>query len=179
MFKRVTLEQWVYPACFFLGYGRFLPVPYAPGFAHSFFLSFGVLFQLLGLLVLSIVLISNLVRKRRILTVALSIVIYAGGWLASPYLNDWNNHLVMWVNEGRASEDFLNPVLGMQVQEEEPIQNSGTGRVRFRFNNLFMSYDELIYQPDHGLNTNIPEIKYEASFHKIYNQDWWWYKHLD
>ncbi|MBE7442817.1 MAG: hypothetical protein KF732_11275 [Flavobacteriales bacterium] len=54
-----------------------------------------------------------------------------------------------------------------------------SNKVSFRFNDYFMTYEELIFQPNHGLDMNIYEVKNDESYKKIYNQNWFWYVNPD
>ncbi|TAE00222.1 MAG: hypothetical protein EAZ97_06620 [Bacteroidetes bacterium] len=86
--------------------------------------------------------------------------------------DDWKNSVIMEINEGKKIENFQNPFLSCNMK-------ISPNKVVYKFNDYLMGYEELVFEPNHGLNPDIDEIKNNAAFKKIYNQNWYWYINLD
>lgn len=156
-------------AILLLGFGKYLPLYYCPEHLQNFYFNNG-LFMLIASFVLILVLTFKWKFKlyKKLIFIALPVL----GLLLSNKIADINNQLIIKYNS--KNEIFKSPVLGVKID-----MHSKLGEKVFLFNKQFGVYDALVYSPNHGLDSESWEFKNESSYYKVYNKDWWWYKHND
>ena len=161
---------------FLFGFGKYLPLFYIPYFIQYLFSVYEALFYLLGFIIFIVLL--SIAAKKNVLArkVFLSFLLYIlFPFFLSPTLQEINNQITMWWNQNEIPEDFSSPITGMRINRED----HQPGEVQFVFNDSFFIYDALIYQPNHNADWDTPGRCTEADCIKIYNEDWYWYSHLD
>lgn len=154
------------------GLASLLPIGYAPDALHIFFSRYGIVLRYL----MFVILLSHCTffwtqkeKKNKKIIWSTALIIYGVLIAFVPMWEELGNALVMKMNEDRAIGAFRNPILGMEMRIDE-----AKGEVRYRFND-FINYEELVYGKNHGLSEISYEVKQEASFKKIYDENWWWY----
>lgn len=173
--KYHTLKTCLYFSVFILGFGRFLPVIYAPEFLQDFFSKYGIFLHLPAMLLLFGLFVHNFTLKTaRWLSVFL-VVLYVVCWFSTSLFQEANNYIIIWWNSGKKIENFSSPILGMKKN----LRFKDKGRIEFHFNGSFLVYEALVYEPDHGLDESDYEFQHDDVFKKVYNADWWWYNHID
>ena len=181
--KKITKYFWptLYFLIFFLGFGSYLPVFHAPDFLHIFFSQFGVYFHIPIIFLLFLLILLSLITKKKKKATLIIVVLYALCLFSIPFFQDIDNRLVIWINSGKKIENFKNPVLGMNMikRGEEDSQYQQIGDVMFVCNDAFMTWDALVYSPDVNIIEHFESDMRDASDYKAYNEDWWWYVHLD
>lgn len=122
MKKRVIFEIVFVAAVFLLGYGRFLPVPFAPDILHEFFNRNGWVFTYLNVVLLGGFLLVAVIRScirgldaREIVLALSALMVYIGLWFLIPTFRYLDHRITMAINENKTPENFSNPILGFQM----------------------------------------------------------------
>lgn len=159
---------------FLIGFGKFIPVFYAPDFLRDFYSS--VLSDLLHIPLLGLIFyllykaFKFKINKKEVTGVA---VFYILLLIFTPIIREGCNKLTISVNKDRSVANFINPILGMTMDKKLSID-----MVYYKYNKGFLVYEALVYKEDHRL-LEIPEIEKEASIKRIYDKDWYLYFHFD
>ncbi len=165
----------LYGIIFLLGFGKFIPIYYAPEFLRAIFSSVLINYLHVPILILIVYLLFKAFRsKNNRKEVSAVAVVYLLLLVSSPIIREGCNKITMRVNNDRNVPDFINPILGMTMEKKLDIN-----MVYYKFNKGFLIYDALVYKENHQMSMDIPEIRWEASIKKIYNKDWYWYLHFD
>jgi len=153
-----------------IGVGKYLPLYHFPEFLNNLYFNYGLIIMIMSFLLTGLCL---LIWKTGVYVKLFSVIMFVSVFGFSHKIHDMNNKLIIEYNIN--SDILRNPILGVKLDTLNPKQGKGV----FLFNCEFGLYDALVYSPNHHLVMNSWEIMNEECYHKIYNVDWWWYKHID
>lgn len=156
-------------AIFIVGILKYVPLFYCPQFLQDFYFNNGlVIFIISFLLLLGLVFKLKVKLYEKLIFILLPLMIL----FSSNKIADINNQIIIKHNTNR--DIFSSPIVGVKIDTLSKL-----GEKVFVFNKQFGVFDALVYAPNHGLDSESWEFKNESSFYKVYNNDWWWYKHND
>jgi len=156
-------------AILLIGILKYVPLFYYPKFLQDIYYNNGlIVFILSFLLLLGLVFKWRIRLFEKLIFILLPLIIL----FSSSKIADINNQIIIKYNTNR--EVYSSPIVGVKIDTL-----SNLGEKVFVFNKQFGVFDALVYSPNHGLDSESWEFKNESSFYKIYNSDWWWYKHND
>lgn len=186
MKSKFSWKHIIYILVFFvgLGYGRFLPVPYAPEFVHNFFGGWDIILFLPAFLYLVINFFLHLRKNEQFDTQTLisliALIVFVGLFFCQSFIREIDNQIIICFNQNRNIENFSNTILGMKMKinnscECNVIVNGVTPvdcvlcarNVTYSSEELFRE-NHLYSYPD-----GIPEgQKYSNFYMKIYGDKW-------
>ena len=184
MRSKFSWKDIIYILVFFVGYGRFLPLPYAPELLHDFFSGWDTILFLPAFLYLVINFFKRLRKNEhfdtQVLISLIVLIVFVGLFFCQSFIREIDNQIVIYVNQNRNIENFSNPVLGMKIQVNNSCDCNVTvngvtpvdcvlcaKNVAYSSEELFRE-NHLFFYPD-----GIPEgQKYSNFYMKIYDDKW-------
>lgn len=174
--KRFNLPFYIFPIIGIIGLLNYLPIFYCPEFLNNLYFNHKLAIITISLILLIVLTIFTIKRRIGLIIVGIYVIVL----VFSKPIREFENKLVILFNDRKEVSEFRTPILGYKLErpnETSSNVNDISYDALFKFNEVFGTYDALIYKKDHGLTMESFEGDY--SLYKIYNNDWWWYKKGD
>ena len=158
--------------CFFLGFLGYIPVFWTPVFLNEIYFNYSLVIICLFFLPITVLSLFLKSKFRFALPILYLVLIFL-----SPKLREFSNHFLIKYNSGKEISEFESPFLGYKMELPGSEKYQIMGDAGFVYNNLWLTYDALIYQKNH--NYNMKSFGGDMALQKIYNENWWKYYHSD
>lgn len=171
--KRLNIPNFVCPIIGIIGLLNYIPIIFCPLFLNDIYFEYKQIIIVLCLLALILITLISIKRKLGFIVLSIYIIVL----LFSKQIREFENKIVIEFNSGKDVSKFKTPILGYRLEIPNEKTNDIPFDALFKFNQIFGTYQALVFKKNHGLTMESFEGDYSLT--KIYNKDWWLYKKGD